>query len=94
MGSFPEEYQANTLSKSFGKGVQDSHGWAEPSCQPLIATVGRMQPLDLLMNEGKNGVRRVAVLKLGGKWMLKEIVLCAHFVGLQGNVENWLEFVR
>jgi hypothetical protein len=47
-----------------------------------------MESLDLLMNEGKNGVRRVAVLELGGKWMRKKIALCAPFVGLQSNVEN------
>jgi hypothetical protein len=47
-----------------------------------------MESSDLLMNEGKNGVRRVTVLELGGKWMRKEIALCAPFVGLQGSVKN------
>lgn len=61
MGLFPEAYYAKTLSMSFGKGVQDSHGRVEPSCQPLIAPLGLIEFLDLLMNEGKNGVWGVAV---------------------------------
>jgi len=47
-----------------------------------------MDTLDLVMNEGKNGGGRVAVLELGNKWMLKEIILCALFVGVQGIVED------
>jgi hypothetical protein len=64
MGSFPETYQANTLSKCFGKYVQDSHGWVKPSCQPIIVS---LESLDLLMDEGENGAGRVAVLELDGK---------------------------
>ena len=88
MGSFTEAYQANTLSKSFGKGVQDSHGWVNPFCEPIVVC---LEPLDLLMNEGENGAGRGTVLELGGKWMGKEIVLGTFFVGLQGIVENKLE---
>ena len=84
MGSFPETYQANTLSKSFGKGVQDSHGWVNPFCQPIVIS---LEPLDLLMNEGENGAGRCTVLELDDKWMCKEIVLGTFFVGLQGIVE-------
>ena len=84
MGSFPETYQANTLSKSFGKGVQDSHGWVNPSCQPIVVS---LEPLELLMNEGENGAGRGTVLELDDKWMCKEIVLGTFFVGLQGIVE-------
>jgi hypothetical protein len=47
--------------------------------------------LDLLMNENKNGVGRVAVLELGDKWMRKKIALCVSFVGIQGVIENELE---
>jgi hypothetical protein len=85
MGSFPEAYQANTLPKSFGKGVQDSHGWVKPLCEPIVVC---LEPLDLLMNEGENGAGRGTVLELDGKWMYKEIVLGTFFVGLQGIVEN------
>jgi hypothetical protein len=85
MGSFPETYQANTLSKSFRKGLQDSHGWVEPFCQPIVVS---LKPLDLLMNEGKNGVGGGTCLELEDKWMSKEIVLGTFFVGVQGIVEN------
>jgi hypothetical protein len=85
MGSFPKAYQANTLSKSFGKGVQDSDGWVEPFCQSIVVS---LESLDLLMNEGENGAGRVAVLELGGKWMCKKVALCAFSVGLQGIIEN------
>ncbi len=47
-----------------------------------------MDTLDLVMNEGENGGGRVAVLELGDKWMGKEIILCALFVGVQGIVED------
>jgi hypothetical protein len=61
MGSFPEAYQANTLSKSFGKGVQDSHGWVEPFCQSIVVS---LESLDLLMNEGENCAGRGTGLEL------------------------------
>jgi hypothetical protein len=64
MSSFPETYQANTLSKCFGKGVQDSHGWVKPFCQPVVVS---LESLGLLMNEGENGAGRVAVLEPDGK---------------------------
>jgi hypothetical protein len=66
MDSFPETYQANTLSKSFRKGLQDSHGWVEPSRQPIIVC---LESLELLMNEGENGAGRGTVLELEDKWM-------------------------
>ena len=85
MSPFPEAYQANTPSKSFRKGVQDSHGWIKPSCQPIVVS---MKSLDLLMNEGENGAGRGTVLKLDDKWMRKEIALGTLFVDVQGIVEN------
>jgi hypothetical protein len=85
MGSFHEAYQANTLSKSFRKGVQDSHGWVEPFCEPIVVS---LESLDLLMNEGENGAGRGTNLELDDKRMRKEIVLGTFFVGVQGVVEN------
>ena len=78
-------YQANTLSKSLGKGVQDSHGWVKPFCQSIIAS---LESLNLLLNEGENVAGRGTVLELSDKWMGKEIVLGTFFVGVQGIVEN------
>ena len=66
MSSYPETYQANTLSKSFRKGVQDSHGWVEPPCQPIVVS---LESLELLKNEGENGAGRGTVLELEDKWM-------------------------
>ena len=66
MDSFPETYQANTLSKSFRKGLQDSHGWVEPFCEPIVVC---LESLELLMNEGENGARGGTVLELDDKWM-------------------------
>jgi hypothetical protein len=85
MGSVREAYQANALSKSFGKGMQDSHGWVKPFCQPTVVS---LESLDLPVNEGKNGAGRGTVLELDDKWMGKDIVLGTLFVGLQGIVEN------
>jgi hypothetical protein len=65
--------------------VQDSHGWVQPSCQPIVVS---LETLDLLMNEVENGAGRGTVLELSDKWMRKEIVLGTFFVGLQGIVEN------
>jgi hypothetical protein len=90
-GSFSEAYQANALSKSFRKRVQDFHGWVEPFCQPFVAFPRLMELLGLLVNDSENGIERVAVLELGGKWMREKIALCAFFVGLQGIIENQLE---
>ena len=85
MGPFPETYQANTLSKSFGKCVQDSHGWVKPFCQSIVIS---LKSLDLVMNESENCAGRGTALELSDKWMGKEIVLGTFFVGLQGIVEN------
>jgi hypothetical protein len=85
MGSLREAYQANTFSKGLGKGVQDSHGWVEPFCQPIVVS---LESLNLLMNEGENGAGRGTVLELGDKWMREEIVFSTFFVGLQGIVED------
>jgi hypothetical protein len=85
MGSFSEAYQANTLSKSFRKSVQDSHGWVKPFCQLIVISP---KSLDLLMNEGEDGTGRGTVLELDDKWMREDIILGASFVGLQGIVEN------
>ena len=85
MGAFPETYQANTLSKSFGKGVQDSHGWVKPFCQSIVIS---LESLNLLLNEGENVAGSGTVLELSDKRMSKEIVLGTFFVGLQGIVED------
>ena len=85
MRSFPEAYQVNTLSKSFRKGVQDSHGRVEPFCQSIVVS---LESLDLLMNEGENCAGRGTGLELDDKWMCKKIVLGTLFVGIQGIVEN------
>jgi hypothetical protein len=78
-------YQANTLSKSFRKCVQDSHSWVEPSHQPIVVF---LKSLDLLTNEGEDGAGRGTALKLVDKWMPQDIVLGTFFVGVQGIVEN------
>ena len=85
MSSFPEAYQAYTLSKGFRKDVQDSHGWIKPFCQLIVVS---LESLDLLVNEGENGAGRGTVLELYDKWVGKEIVFGTFFVGIQGIVEN------
>jgi hypothetical protein len=85
MGPFPETYQANTLSKSFGKCVQDSHGWVKPFCQSIVVS---LESLNLLLNEGENVAGSGTVLELSDKRMSKEIVLGTFSVSLQGIVEN------
>ena len=85
MGSFPNTYQADTLPKSFGKDVQDSHGWVKPFCQSIIVS---LESLALLLNEGENCAGRGTGLELDDKRMGKEIVLGTFSVGLQGIVEN------
>ena len=85
MGSFPAAYQANSVSKSVRKGVQDSHSWVEPFCEPIVVS---LESLDLLVNDGENGAGRGTTLELDGKWMRKEIVLGTFSVGVQGIVEN------
>ena len=88
MSPFPEAYQAYALSKSIRKGVQDSHGWVNPFCEPIVVS---LKSLDLLMNEGENGAEGGTILELDDKWMCKEIVLGTSFVSIQGIVENYLE---
>ena len=78
-------YQANTLSKSFRKRVQDSHGRVEPFCEPIVVS---LESLDLQMDDGENGAGRGAILELDDKWMRKEIVLGTFLVGVQGIVED------
>ena len=81
----PETYQADTLSKSFRKGVQDSHSRVNPLCQLIVVS---LETLDVLMNEAENGAGRGTVLELDGEWMRKDIVLGTSFVSLQGIVED------
>jgi hypothetical protein len=50
--------------------------------------------LDLLLKERDNGTRRVIGLEAGGERMSKQIVLCTLFIGVQGIVDNELEFWR
>ena len=46
------------------------------------------------MKERDNGTRRVIGLEAGGERMSKQIVLCTLFIGVQGIVDNELEFWR
>lgn len=54
----------------------------------MIAVSGLIWPLDLLVKDGENGVRRVAVLELGGEWMGKQIVLSARFVFFERIIDD------
>jgi hypothetical protein len=47
--------------------------------------------LDLLLEDGKNGGRRVAGLKLGGEGMEKRIFFGALLVGVQRIVDELLK---
>jgi hypothetical protein len=85
MSQFPETYQANTLSKSLGKGVQDSHGWVKPFCQSIVVSP---ESLNLLLNEGENVAGSGTIFELSDKRMREEIVFGTFSVGLQGIVEN------
>jgi hypothetical protein len=64
-------YQANTLPKRLGEGIEDIDSWIKPLCPSIIGTSGLTWPLDLLMKDGENIGWRVAVLELGGEWMGK-----------------------
>jgi len=86
--SCPEAYQASALSKSGRERKEDVDSWVQPFCQPFIGSLGLMESLDLLVDDGENGAGRVASLELGGKWMCEKITLCSFFVGLQGIIEN------
>ena len=50
-----------------------------------------MESLDLLMDDGENGVGRVAALELEGQWMCKKIAFCVLFVCLEGIIKNQLK---
>ena len=88
MSSWPEAYQANALSKSSRKSIEDIDGWVEPFCQPFIGFLGLMESLELLMNDGENGAWRVTILELDGEWVCKKVPLRASLVSLQGIFEN------
>jgi len=89
--SWPETYQADTLSKGRIEGKEDIHGRVEPLCPPLIGGSELTEPLDLLFEHGENVVRRVACLELGDEWMCCEVILCAFLVCFEGIIENELE---
>jgi hypothetical protein len=65
----PWTYQANTRSKCTRKRQEDTYRWIKPFCPSFIGIPGLIQPLELLLKDGKNVARRVAGLELGGKWM-------------------------
>jgi hypothetical protein len=42
----------------------------------------------LLLKDGEDCGRGVARLKLGGKWMGEQVLLCAPFVRIQGIIDD------
>ena len=92
----PKPYQADTLSKCIGQGIQDIHSRAQPHCQPLIDLIANAGPVeqDLLLKHKANGAWRVAGLELGSEWVSKKIVFREFFVCLQGIIEISLEVGR
>jgi hypothetical protein len=62
-------YQANTLSKCRGEGIEDIDSRIKPLGPSIIATSGLISPVYLFVKEGENIAWRVAVLELDGEWM-------------------------
>lgn len=80
MDPCPEEHQANSLSESRRKGIEDIDSWVAPFGQLVIGALGLIELMDLLLKDSENCGGRVASLKLGGEWMSKEVLLCVFFV--------------
>ena len=91
--SHPVAYQAHTLSKRIGEGIEDIDSWIEPLCPSIFGTSGLIYPLDLLVKNGENIGWRVAVLELGGERMGKQIPLRPFFVRFQRIIDDKLKIV-
>lgn len=92
----PKPYQADTLPKCIGQGIQGIHSRAQPHCQHLINVIAKAGPVgqDLLFKHKANGAWRVAGLEWGGEWVSKKIGFREFFVCLQGIIEISLEVGR
>ena len=63
-------------------------GWVKPFCHFFVSSLGLIESLYLLMNDGKNGGGRFASLKLGCERVRKEIAFCVLFVHLKGIIKD------
>ena len=91
MSSRAETHQANAFSKCCRDGIKGIHRWVQPSCLSLVGSSRLIELLNLLLEHGENGGRRVACLELGGEWMCYEITLGAPFVYFQCIMEHELK---
>jgi len=71
--------------------MEDVYSWVEPPRPDFISTLRLIEFLDLLLKHVENVARRVAVLQLGGEWVVTKILFGASFVRSQGIVEYKLE---
>ena len=86
-----ETNQTDATGNSGRKCVKDVHGWAQPLGQSLVTTVRFVKCSNLILKYGEDGISRVAILQLGGKWMRQKVLLGLFLVGLDRGLEDRLE---
>lgn len=86
-----ETYEAEAFSECCGESIKDIHRGVQPPCPPLVGSSRPIELLDLLLEHGENGARRVACLELGGEGMCHEIIFGAPLVDFQCIMEHELK---
>jgi hypothetical protein len=71
--------------------MQNVDRWTKPSLYSLIAAPGLVELVDLFLEYGQNGRRRVACLELGGERMCEESLSRLFFVCLESFFEDDLK---
>jgi hypothetical protein len=81
-------HHPNALANGPGKRIQDIHGWGDPFCEPVVATLRLTECGDLLSKDVENSFGGFTGLKAGKEWMRGQVLLSFKFVGFQSGIEN------
>ena len=58
-------HQPNALTNGGGKRIQYVHSWDDPFCEPIVSILGLIESRDLVSQDGKDSLGRIAGLKVG-----------------------------
>jgi hypothetical protein len=51
-----DTHKPNTLTKGFGKRMQDIYSWCDPFCEPVVTILGLAERGDLLSKDGEDSL--------------------------------------
>jgi hypothetical protein len=84
-------HQPNALADSGGKRIQYIHSRDNPFRESVVSILGLIESRDLVSQDGKDRLGRIAGLKVGKERVRGQVFLGFTFVGFQSGVENGCE---